>query len=162
MAFAATPPVFDGREDRNGLRNADELALWTAILDSTVPGLPEPRAFAILGNANLDPADGQGLHADMRAFLADARLQDPRPMSTGGAAAADPDHDGDAATDTADWPGAEAEEGGPGNLRVSYVLPSADWTIAGSGVVWPVPGDPLAEAAALAGPHRLVWVDIAR
>ena len=61
------------------------------------------------------------------------------------------------ALDTADWPGAEAEEGGPGNLRVTYVLPSSDWEGAEAGVLWPAPGEPLAEAAAAAGPHRLVW-----
>lgn len=153
LAFAATPPVFDGPEDRNGLRNADELALWSRVLDGTVPGLPSG-PFVVLGNANLDPADGAGLRADMAAFLADPRLQDPRPMSEGARAAADPGHRGDPALDTADWPGAEAEEGGPGNLRVTYVLPSADLRVLGSGVSWPGPEAP-------AGPHGLVWVDLA-
>jgi hypothetical protein len=65
-------------------------------------------------------------------------------------------------TDTADWP----EEGGPGNLRVDYVLPSTGLEIVGSGVFWPAPGDPLARLTEIKGrdrassDHRLVWVDI--
>jgi hypothetical protein len=154
MAWAATPPVFDGPEDRNGLRNADELALWTRLLDGAL-GPPPAGRFVLLGQANLDPADGQGLRSDMAALLGDPRLIDPRPASDGARLAADPGHRGDPALDTADW-----QE--PGNLRVTYVLPSADWRIAAAGVLWPAPGEPLAEPAALAGPHRLVWVDLAR
>ena len=33
LAHHPTPPVFDGPEDRNGRRNHDEAALWTAWLD---------------------------------------------------------------------------------------------------------------------------------
>ncbi len=29
-----TPPVFDGPEDRNGARNADEIRLWQEYLSS--------------------------------------------------------------------------------------------------------------------------------
>ena len=158
MAWGATPPVFDGPEDLNGLRGADELALWRAVLDGRLGPAPAAR-FVVLGNANLDPADGEGLRGDMVAFLADPRLQDPGPASEGGSAAADPGQRGDPALDTSDWPA--AGDGGPGNLRVTYVLPSADWRVEGAGVVWPAPGEALAEAAALAGPHRLVWVDLA-
>jgi hypothetical protein len=35
LAHHPTPPVFDGPEDRNGLRNFDEIRLW---LDYTQPG----------------------------------------------------------------------------------------------------------------------------
>ncbi|SEW46026.1 Endonuclease/Exonuclease/phosphatase family protein [Cognatiyoonia koreensis] len=156
MAFSATPPVFDGPEDRNGLRNRDELLLWSHILDTE-----ELENFVILGNANLDPSDGEGLRDAMAEFLADPRLQDPEPISDGGNVAANPTHVGDPALDTADWP-----EDGPGNLRVSYVLPDADWIVADAGVFWPAPDDPLADLLGsdglAAGPHRLVWVDISR
>ncbi|WP_367379427.1 endonuclease/exonuclease/phosphatase family protein [Loktanella sp. 3ANDIMAR09] len=152
MTYSATPPVFDGPEDRNGLRNRDELRLWTHILDHDAP-----QDFIILGNANLDPADGAGYRAAMQTFLADPRIIDPAPDSPGGLAAADPDHAGDPALDTADWP-----DDGPGNLRVSYVLPAVTWSVTGAGVVWPAGDDPLAQAIAVAGPHRMVWVDIAR
>ena len=156
MAYSATPPVFDGPEDRNGLRNRDELRLWTHVLDQGVPD-----HFVVLGNANLDPVDGQGLRDAMVAFLADARVQDAMPASAGGLAAADADHRGDAALDNADWP-----SDGPGNLRVSYVLPSVDWEVTGAGVYWPGPDDPkaalLGDDRLAAGPHRLVWVEVSR
>lgn len=156
LAWDATPPVFDGPEDMNGLRNADELALWSRVLDGAFG--PAPDRFVILGGANLDPLDGEGLRADMAAFLADPRLRDPRPSSEGGRLAGGAGQAGDPGLDTADWP----EEGGPGNLRVDYVLPAAGLGVLAAGVVWPPPGDPLAEAAEAAGPHRLVWVDLGR
>ena len=153
MVWSATPPVFDGPEDANGLRNRDELLFWSARLDAT--------PFVLAGNANLDPVDGDGFPDAMATFLADPRLADPRPSSMGGAQAADPDHAGEPGLDTADWP-----DGRPGNLRVSYVLPSSDWQVVGAGVFWPAPDDPLAALLGsdglAAGPHRLVWVDIRR
>ena len=155
MAFAATPPVFDGPEDRNGLRAADEGALWLRLLDGAL-GPPPAAPFAILGRANVDPVDGEGRHAALRALRDDPRLQDPRPASAGARAAADPGHAGDPALDTVDWPNAEA--GGPGNLRVDYVLPSAGLKVRDAGVHWPDPPD---EAVRAASRHRLVWVDIA-
>ncbi|SHF04563.1 Endonuclease/Exonuclease/phosphatase family protein [Loktanella atrilutea] len=155
LAFSATPPVFDGPEDRNGLRNRDELRLWTQVLDGAFG--PAPQDFVLLGNTNLDPFDGDGLRQAMRDVLADPRLTDPLPVSAGGMAAADPGQTGDPALDTADWP-----DGAPGNLRVDYVLPAATWTVTGAGVFWPAPDDPDAALAQAAGPHRLVWVDLHR
>ena len=155
LAFSATPPVFDGPEDRNGLRNRDELRLWTQVLDGAFG--PAPQDFVLLGNTNLDPFDGDGLRQAMRDVLADPRLTDPLPVSAGGIAAADPGQTGDPALDTADWP-----DGAPGNLRVDYVLPAATWTVTGAGVFWPAPDDPDAALAQAAGPHRLVWVDLHR
>ena len=160
MAWSATPPVFDGPEDMNGLRGADELRLWSLVLDGVVGAAPAGD-FVIAGNSNLDPADGDGRRSAMAAFLADPRLQDPGPGSAGGRLAADPGQAGDPGLDTADWP-----DGAPGNLRVSYVLPSAGWTVTGAGVFWPAPDDParaiLGEDGLAAGPHRLVWVDLRR
>lgn len=127
MVFAATPPVFDGPEDMNGLRNRDELRLWGNILD-----VSPPEGFVVVGNANLDPVKGAGLRDAMVNFLRRPDLQDP--------------HSGQP---NADW-GAD----GPGQLRVSYVLPSTDWQIADAGTFWP--------EGETAGPHRLVWVDLGR
>lgn len=156
LAFAATPPVFDGPEDRNGLRNRDELRFWTLLLDGQYG--PAPQSFVIAGNANLDPRDGQGISLTMAQFLSDPRLQDLRPISAG-ADIPDPKQNGDPATDTVDWP-----QDGPGNLRVSYVLPAADWNVTDAGVFWPLPdaASPLGADGLLAGPHRLVWVDVMR
>lgn len=164
LTFHATPPVFDGPEDRNGLRNRDELRLWSLYLDGALPGTAAPTGpFVVLGDANLDPRDGDGRSAAMASFLADPRLTDPQPRSSGGVAAnarqagANADDRGDPALDTVDW---DDTADGPGNLRVDYVLPSADLTVTGSGVVWPSDG-PFAETVAAASRHRLVWVDIA-
>lgn len=157
LAWSATPPVFDGPEDRNGLRARDELRLWRHVLDGRIGAVSD--RFVIAGNANLDPSDGDGDRAAIRTFLDDPRIIDPRPASAGGAVAADPDHAGDPALDTADW-----ADGAPGNLRVSYVLPSATLNVAGAGVFWPAPGEPgralLGEDGLAAGPHRMVWVDL--
>jgi hypothetical protein len=155
-AHAATPPVFDGPEDRNGLRARDELRLWEAWLDGALgprPDLP----FVLLAKTNLDPADGEGDRAAMAAVLSRPDLRDPRPASPGARAAADPTHSGDPALDTADW-----SDGPPGNLRVSYALPSRHWEVLASGVIWPEPGAPLHPEAEAAGPHRLVWAEIRR
>jgi hypothetical protein len=142
MAFDATPPVFDGPEDMNGLRNRDELRLWEIVLEGGFG--PAPDSFVIAGNANLDPKGGDGYRQAMKDFLALAPLQDPLQDQP-----------------TADWP-----EDGPGDLRVSYVLPSRDWRIADAGVFWPAPDDAdralIGEDGFAAGPHRLVWVDISR
>ncbi len=113
---------------------------------------------ALLGNANLDPSDGDGRKETIAALLADPRLQDPEPRSEGGALSQDPDHAGDPALDTVDWP-----DGAPGNLRVTYVLPDAQLTVTGSGVVWPTPDNPAwIELDDHLGAHRLVWVDVRR
>jgi hypothetical protein len=45
-AWHATPPVFDGPEDRNGRRNHDESAFWLRYLEGALPTLPSPiRSF---------------------------------------------------------------------------------------------------------------------
>lgn len=157
MAFHAAPPVFDGAEDRNGKRNHDEIMLWQHLLDGHLGG-PPGGTFVIAGDANLDPVDGEGIKAAIRGLLADKRVQDPRPESDGARAAADAGQAGDPALDTVNWPG--AEDGGPGNLRVDYVLPSAGLEVAGAGVWWPAPGISGHETATAASRHRLVWVDI--
>jgi hypothetical protein len=147
VTLAASTPVFDGPEDRNGLRNRDELAL-AAELAGRVEGP------VLLGRANLDPADGEGRRAAIAALLAHPALQDPAPRSAGGAAQPPrPDHAGDPALDTVAWQG-------PGPLRVDYVLPARALRVVASGVHWPAPGTPEAARAEAAGPGRAVWVEL--
>lgn len=141
LTFQAGPPVFDGAEDRNGRRNHDEIRLWQLYLDGALDAAPPAGRFVIAGGANLDPERGEGRHAAIRALLADPRLQDPRPTGP----------DGDSAT--VHWPRV-------GRLRVDYVLPSADWQVAGAGVFWPAPGAAMADTVSRASRHRLVWVDL--
>ncbi len=162
-AWHATPPVFDGPEDRNGRRNHDEAAFWLRYLDGTLPFRPAEAPFVLLGDGNLDPADGDGRPEALAALLAHPRVQDPLPDSAGAVKTAARDrganasHRGDPARDTADW---RDDAGQPGNLRVDYVLPSAEWRVLDAGVWWPADGV-AAETAARASRHRLVWADIA-
>ncbi|MEO0911868.1 MAG: endonuclease/exonuclease/phosphatase family protein, partial [Pseudomonadota bacterium] len=167
FASHPTPPVFDGPEDYNGRRNHDEIRFWQLYLDGAelasdggqvrYDGAP----FVILGDLNADPKDGDGRLSAINALLTHPLVQDPRPASTGGVAAAEEQaganrrHLGPPALDTADWNDAR----GPGNLRVDYALPARSLDVSDAGVFWPAPG---AEGAALvdASDHRLVWVDI--
>nr|WP_256474118.1 endonuclease/exonuclease/phosphatase family protein [Lutimaribacter sp. EGI FJ00013] len=141
LAFHATPPVFDGPEDRNGLRNADEIRFWHVYLDGVLGPAPAHR-FILLGDANLDPARSEGRRAAIRALLDDPRLRALAPEGAQGTA-------------TVDW-----SDIGLGAMRVSYVLPSADLRVIDSGVFWPAPDDPMAQTAARASRHRALWADI--
>lgn len=151
MTFYATPPVFDGEEDRNGRRNHDEILIWRAVLDG-VFGTP-PDRFVIAGGANLDPQDSDGRTEAIRTLLSDRRLQDPEPASRGAAEMPDQGHRGANAIDTVDWKGI-------GRFRVDYVLPSANLTVADAGVFWPASDEAGHDAALAASRHRLVWVDL--
>ncbi len=103
MTFHATPPVFDGPEDRNGRRNHDEAAFWNDYLARDT----SPAPFVLLGDANMDPERGQGRPEAIRALLTHPRLQDP----------------------FANTPTADFKDPVPGNLRVDYLLPSTDWRV---------------------------------
>lgn len=172
LASHPTPPTFDGPEDRNGTRNADEILFWRHYVQ---PG-PESRAlyddegrrgglrpgerFVIMGDQNSDPFDGDSRPGAAQQILTARRVIDPQPGSDGGAEAArlqggpNLTHRGDPRVDTADF-----SEPVPGNLRVDYVLPSRPLQVRGSGVFWPVAADPLARLND-ASDHHLVWVDL--
>lgn len=95
LAAGPTPPLYDGEERSNKLRNRDELRLWARYLDG-VPltddagvTAPAPEApVVVLGDLAIDPADGAGLRDGIAGLLAHRRLQDPEPESRGAAAAA--------------------------------------------------------------------------
>lgn len=141
MTFHASPPVFDGEEDRNGRRNHDEIRLWQQVLDGQV-GLAPAGHFVIAGDANLDPVDGEGIKTAIRNLLADPRLHDIKPAGASG-------------NDTVDWP-----DPVPGDLRVDYVLPSVHWQVLNAGVLWPASDNPMSDTISTASRHRLVWVDL--
>lgn len=148
LAWSATPPVFDGPEDRNGRRNHDEAVFWLTHL----PDAP----FVLLGNLNVDPQDGDGRAEGYQALMTVA--QDPKPRGAWqppqeGANAV---QTGDPALDTADW----ADADGPGNLRADYVLPSQGLHVVDAGVLWRDPATELGQTVQTASRHRLVWVDI--
>jgi hypothetical protein len=148
LASHASAPVFDGPEDRNGLRNADEIGFWRLYLDGWTPEGPPfvAEAFAVAGTLNVDPDRGEGRREALEALLAHPLLSDPEPLGAGGTA-------------TAYW------ERGPGALRVDYILPGRSDSVVASGVLWPDPDAPLMgvtdETARRASAHRLVWMDLA-
>ncbi len=147
LTLHATPPVFDGPEDRNGLRNADELRFWQLLLDGWSPdGAPfAADRFALIGTLNLDPNRGEGRRSALMGLLTHAALQDPAPQRPGGG------------MQTADWP-----EPTPGDMRVDYILPAAGLRVTDSGVIWPsddAATPPLSTVMA-ASDHRLIWVDL--
>ena len=144
LTFHATPPVFDGPEDKNGMRNHDEVRFWQQYLDGLF-GTPMNTPFVIAGDANLAPYAGDGRHEAIVNLLSDPRLQDTKPQG----------HSPTGPLDTVDW-----SEPTPGNMRVDYVLPSDDWQVVQSGVVWPRDDDPMAMVAQTASRHRLVWVEL--
>lgn len=174
-----TPPVFDGPEDRNGTRNADEIRFWADYIagesyfyddQGGTGGLGLGESFVIAGDMNSDPFDGDSVSGAIGQVLDSPYLQAIAPTSAGGAEAAvvqggaNDSHIGDPAQDTGDFgfAGPGAPDAAPGNLRVDYVLPSvAGLTVRGAGVFWPESSDPLADLAAFpTSDHRLVWVDV--
>lgn len=172
LASHPTPPTFDGPENRNGLRNHDEIRLWREYISpgdrpwlcddaGRCGGLAEGARFVILGDLNNDPVDGDGEHDAIVELLEHPRvLRHATPRSEGAAAVAEAtgganrQHRGSHAHDTADF-GARV-----GNLRLDYALPSTGFTLQDSGVHWPAPGTPGADLVA-ASDHRLVWLDLA-
>ena len=170
LASHPTPPVFDGPEDRNGARNADEIRFWADYVSGADwirddaggrGGLSDGACFVIAGDLNADPADGESVAGAARQLtghpLVNAAMT---PASEGAAAAAvaqggaNTGQRGDPRFDTADF-----RDEAPGNLRVDYVLPSVGLEITGAGVFWPAEGEPGADLID-ASDHRLVWIDI--
>lgn len=171
LAAHPTPPVFDGPENRNGVRNFDEVRLWAEYLSpgnrswlcddqGRCGGLAAGERFVLLGDYNTDPNDGDALPGAIAQVLEHPRVQSlPTPRSRGGVHSARVDgganltHKGDPAEDTGSF-GARI-----GNLRLDYVLPSHGLRVVGSGVFWPAPGETGYEWLD-ATDHRMVWVDI--
>jgi hypothetical protein len=181
-----TPPVFDGAEDRNGTRNADEIQFFA---DYVTPGrggyiyddqgrrggLDPSALFVIAGDQNSDPLDGDSIPGAIQQLLESPRINaTDAPTSDGAVEAAllqggaNTTHRSDPRFDTADF-----SDFAPGNLRADYVLPRRNIRIAGSAVFWPVRDDPLfrltgvfdaAQWGSVGGfptsDHRLVWTDL--
>ncbi|MEO6170341.1 MAG: endonuclease/exonuclease/phosphatase family protein [Lysobacter sp.] len=169
LAAHPTPPVFDGPEDRNGRRNADEIRLWAEYIagedrqawlcddGGRCGGLAADARFVIAGDYNADPVDGDGEPGAIAQLLDHPRVNARFvPRSEGAAprakARAIPRR-GDLSSHTGDF--------GPkgGTLRLDYVLPSANLRVTGGGVFWPVETAPHSRIAA-ASDHHLVWLDV--
>lgn len=152
LASHPTPPVFDGPEDRNGLRNHDEIRFLADYVDpnqnymaddnGVFGGLAAGEAFAILGDLNADTDEGDSTGDPVGTFLLNNPLINNSLVPTG---AGGPDAD-----DTAEF---------VGGLRVDYVLPSSNLAMKDAGIFWPGQGDQL--DALSPSDHRLVFVDVA-
>lgn len=157
LASHPTPPVFDGAEDRNGLRNRDEIRFWHDYVSGQnymtddqgrAGGLGTGAAYVLAGDMNADPFDGDATGDPASTYLMDAARSlasetdgTITPASLGGPIQGAADggannaHAGNPAFDTADF-----ADGTPGNLRVDYVLPAAGMSIADAGIGRPEDG----------------------
>ena len=162
-----TPPVFDGPEDRNGLRNYDEIRLLNDYISGAEyliddqgrkGGLSSGKSFVVMGDLNADPIDGDSSPGAIDQLLSHDGINEATskgnliPSSKGGENHNQkPDDKGDPAFDTAFF-----------GKRIDYVLPSNDLKVIDSGIFWPAKGEPLFDRVKdkKASDHLLVWVDV--
>ncbi|WP_298259226.1 endonuclease/exonuclease/phosphatase family protein [uncultured Litoreibacter sp.] len=131
MSHASTP-VFDGPEDRNGLRNAAELQFWHRYIAQ--PHLRDMHLI-LAGTLNNDPIAGEGLKPPLINLLSHRGLQDPSPKRP------------DGQLETAQWASGLA-------LRVDYILPSPHLGVRAAGIEQA----PFTERGTR---HFPVWIDVA-
>lgn len=175
LASHPTPPVFDGAEDRNGCRNHDEIRLLRDYISDESTGaylvddagtkgpIPSGSHFVIVGDLNSDPMDGDGRSEAIRSLIDHPNIAKYEVPASRGAvdaaeksAGANAKHRGNPAHDTGDF-----NDKNPGNLRIDFVLPSANCKVIASGVFWPSASESAtANELTTASDHHLVWVDI--
>jgi hypothetical protein len=177
LAAHPTPPVFDGPEDRNGLRNFDEIGFWADYVsprsgqyiyddEGETGGLDPGEPYVIMGDYNSDPFDGDSVPGAIQQILDLPGLRtNITPSSPGGPEQAElqgginDTHISDPAFDTADF-----SDTAPGNLRADYVLPSRPLNLVDAGVFWPLQRDrrfPLVGVFPFpSSDHRLVWIEV--
>ncbi len=112
-------------------------------------------------NLNEDTHDGDSADGAIGQLLAFPLINAScTPLSPGGREASvvqggkNRQHKGDPAADTSDF-----NDERTGNLRLDYVLPSANITVRNCGVYWPAKGE-VGHDLVKASDHRLVWLDI--
>jgi Endonuclease/Exonuclease/phosphatase family len=116
-----TPPVFDGPEDRNGLRNHDEIRFWADYIspnrsryiyddEGGFGGLRGGSLFVVAGDQNSDPFDGDSVAGSTPLLLEHPLINAGNaPTSPGAVEAAalqggaNATHRGNPAFDTADF-----------------------------------------------------------
>ena len=160
IASHPTPPVFDGAEDRNGLRNHDEVRLIKDYIASAdylyddhgvKGGLAEKSRFVIVGDLNAAPEGDK-----KRPDTTDQLLKNPlinsqfTPTSKGAKTSYSEKY---AAAYTAYW-----------QARADYVLPSTyGIEVHDGGVFWPTKSSELYRLIKdrnASSDHRMVWLDI--
>lgn len=170
LASHPTPPVFDGPENRNGLRNHDEIRFWRDYVTSSQNymyddqgqrgGFAEERPFVIAGDLNASTVEGDALAEGIAGLLASNLVQgDVVPTSAGAVAHSQQRIDeGELATATA------AAHTAGWRMRADYVIPSVKGLkVVDSGVFWPAPdeaGHHLVADRGASSDHRLVWLEL--
>lgn len=162
LASHPTPPVFDGKEDRNGRRNHDEIRLW---LDYITPGkseylyddngqtggLSSDANFVILGDQNASPDRPNDTKSVITELLNSPYVNNTfTPKSTAGKQNK-PESDY-SQYHTASWAS-----------RADYVIPSKDIEIVDGAVFWPDEKSELyrlVKDRASSSDHRLVWLRV--
>jgi hypothetical protein len=162
LASHPTPPVFDGKEDRNGARNHDEIRFWqdyitpkkgSYIYDDAglKGGMKFNSRFIILGDQNASKDEGGARKEGIEKLLASPLTNnDITPASIAGMNNSDSPF---SANHTTGW-----------GMRADYVLPSrAGFKLQKSGVFWPKKASPLyrlIDSRSASSDHRLVWADL--
>ena len=162
LASHPTPPVFDGKEDRNGRRNFDEIRFWSDYIEAnetsyhyddkgTQGGIVKGAKFVILGDLNASNVDGDAYPGAIDNLLKHSLVNNfAAPVSEGGKENK-PDN-AHSASHTAGW-----------GMRADYVLPSSNIEVTNSGVFWPSSSDGMSRLVKdrrSSSDHRLVWVDV--
>ncbi|UAA39400.1 endonuclease/exonuclease/phosphatase family protein [Paraneptunicella aestuarii] len=158
-----TPPVFDGKENRNGKRNHDEVRFWNDYLGDKEQGgyLYDDQGgkggftggrFVLLGDLNSNPDEGDSYGHAIADLLNHKKVNASlKPESQGGAK--HQPNNPFAKHHTAGW-----------GMRADYVLPSQEGIeVISGGVFWPTPEEPLYRLVVdrnASSDHRLVWLDV--
>lgn len=163
LASHPTPPTFDGKEDRNGKRNHDEIRFWRDYIsegnasyiyddEGKKGGLLENSRFVIMGDQNASPDEGDAISEGIRSLVSHPKINSTLPPSSKGGADHSPANHF-AKNHTAFW-----------RMRADYVLPSVyGFKIKDSGVFWPARDEvmsDLVEKRESSSDHRLVWVKV--
>lgn len=143
-----TPPAFDGPENRNKLRNRDEIRLLRAFLDNEpwliddhgdAGGLPPGAHAIVLGDLNADPQTGDSIGNPIAHLLGSPALApDPAPATDTPAEGLAPHH-------TAAF-----------GLRVDYVLPGKGLEVLRTGIWRPA----ASESTPAPSDHFPVWAEL--
>lgn len=151
-----TPPTFDGPENLNGRRCHDEVRLVGDVVrgetypydDGGTPGgLPDDKPFVVMGDMNASPGDEETFDAATTHLLENPRINaETLPTSEGGREQ-----------------GNEFITSSFGE-QVDYVLPSTEFDVLDSAVVWPSEGTDrpeFLETVQRGSDHFMVWSELA-
>lgn len=166
LASHPTPPVFDGKENRNGKRNHDEVRFWNDYLH----GAKQPKTaeyiyddkggkggfrgerFVVMGDLNANPDEGDSYGEAIGDLLNHAMVNKLVLPESAGGKQAKPENQF-ASSHTAGW-----------GMRADYVIPAKiGLEVTGSGVFWPTKQSEQQRLIAnrkASSDHRLVWIDV--